>query len=218
MKVQLTTNTMFEFKKIFFTVIILLSVALVFNANAQIKFQKTFGGDTLDTGYSIAKTHDDGFIIAGSTLSFGAGNSDIYLLKIDKNGAYQLSKTVGSGGYEFGFSVQQTYDSGYVIVGYTNSFGAGNLDVCLLKTDITGKLKWSKTYGGTGTDFGYSVEETSDSGFIIGGYTKSFGAGNNDVYLLKTNRFGTLEWSKTYGDTGDEKAFCVKQNIDGGYL
>ena len=102
---------------------------------------------------------------------------DVYLIKTDGSGNQQWSKTFGGSGFDFGYSVQQTADGGFIIAGMTSSFGAGGYDVYLIKTDGSGNQQWSKTFGGSDYDYGYSVQQTADGGFIIAGDTDSFGAG-----------------------------------------
>ncbi|MEP7168180.1 MAG: T9SS type A sorting domain-containing protein [Bacteroidota bacterium] len=179
---------------------------------------KTFGGTAYDDGNSVQLTTDGGYIITGYTESFGAGNQDVYLIKTDANGDSLWTKTFGGIGYEEGYSGQQTADGGYIISGYTYSFGSGAEDVYLIKTDANGNSLWTKTFGGGATDYGYSVQQTTDGGYIITGYTTSFGAGNADVYFIKTNVNGDSLWTKTFGGTSYDWGNSVKQTTDGGYI
>jgi len=127
-------------------------------------------------------------------------------------------KTYGGVDYDEGLEVIKTSDGGYAFVGYSNSSGAGSYDVYVVKMNRDGVLEWEKTYGGSGDDRGVSIQETADSGFIIGAWTKSFGAGGRDFYLLKTNAGGILEWSNTFGGGNSDTAMSAIETFEGGYL
>ncbi|MBL7191850.1 hypothetical protein ISS30_09140 [bacterium] len=132
-------------------------------------------------GFSVQQTSDSGYIIAGYTTSYGAGYYDVYLIKTDALGDTLWTKTFGGNSGDGGSSVQQTSDGGYIIAGYTGSYGAGYADVYLIKTDANGDTSWSQTFGGSDWDYGYSVQQTTDGGYIVAGYTYSYGAGSRDV-------------------------------------
>jgi hypothetical protein len=161
-------------------------------ANGNIIWAKTYGGTNSDEAYSVHQTSDGGYIVAGATYSFGAGNYDIFLMKTDANGNVIWAKTYGGTSTDYAYSVQQTSDGGYIVAGYTASFGAGSGDIFLIKTDANGNVQWAKTYGGIGWDLAYSVQQTSDGGYIVAGLTISFGAGNYDIFLIKTDANGNI--------------------------
>ena len=140
---------------------------------------------------SIQQTSDGGYIVAGTT-SFGAGINDIWILKLDQTGTVSWQKTYGGSGDDDAYSIQQTTDGGYIVAGSTSSFGAGNYDMWILKLDQTGTVSWQKTYGGSGGDCAYSIQQTSDGGYIVAGYTTSFGAGNDDMWILKLDSNGNI--------------------------
>lgn len=179
---------------------------------------KTVGGVNSDVGGFVQQTTNGEYIIAGSTQSYGAGDTDIYLIKTDSSGDTLWTKTIGGIADDEGYYVQQTTDGGYIITGYTESYGAGNDDFYLIKTDPDGNTLWTKTFGGTGNDVGESVQQTTDSGYILTGFTSSYGAGSYDVYIVRTNSGGDTLWTKTIGGTGYDRCNSVLQTTDGGYI
>ena len=188
------------------------------NASGDTVWTRTYGGTGMDEGRSVQLTSDGGYIVAGVTTSFGAGSYDFYLVKTNAVGDTLWTRTHGGTNEEVCYSVRRTFDGGYVVVGYTASYGAGNEDVYLVKTDAVGDTEWTRTYGGLGNDIGFSVQQTPDSGYIIAGYTASYGAGNGDVYLVKTNSSGDTLWTRTYGGTNEEMGYSVQRTLDGGYV
>jgi arginine repressor len=186
------------------------------DANGNVQWAKTYGGTSRDEAFSVQQTSDGGYIVAGITWSFGAGDYDAFLVKTDANGNIIWAKTYGGTSWDYAYSVQQTSEGGYIVAGLTRSFGAGGGDAFLVKTDANGNIIWAKTYGGT--DYAYSVQQTSDGGYILAGYTYSFGAGGGDAFLVKTDANGNIIWAKTYGGTSDDLAYSVQQTSDGGYI
>ena len=180
-------------------------------------WEQTYGGIDHDWGTSGKQTSDGGYIITGSTSSFGNGQSDVYLIKTDNNGDTIWTKTFGGTNQDGGKSVQQTLDGGYIITGSTSSFGNGSNDVWLIKTDSQGDSIWTKTFGGTHQK-GKSVQQTTDGGYIITGETNSFGNGESDVWLVKTDSQGDSLWTKTFGGNEQDGGSSVQQTIDGGYV
>jgi len=184
-------------------------------------WQKTYGGPDWDVGHSVSQTSDGGYIIAGGTGSYGAGGSDVYLVKTDANGNLIWQKTFGGIGNDYGYSVTQISDGGYIITGETRSYAtSGDVygDVYLIKTDANGNMIWQKTFGGTNYDCGYSVVQVSDGNYIIAGETGSYGAGEHDVYLIKTDSNGNMVWQKTYGGFSVDIGYSIAQTSDGDYI
>jgi len=186
------------------------------DAQGNKEWERTFsdGGD--DYGYSIQQTADGGFILLGYTWSFGAGGADFWLIKTDAQGNKEWERTFGGSGDDYGLSVQQTSDGGFILLGYTHSNGEGK-DFWLIKTDSQGNKEWERTFGGSGDDYGTSVQQTADGGFILLGYTNSYGKeeGRWDLLLIKTDSQGNKEWEKTFAKGS---GFSVQQTADGGYI
>ena len=201
------------------TLISILFLIIGISAFAQPpkKFYCTYGGSGYDVGYDVKQTLDGGYVITGSTSSYGMGNTDMYLLKIDSMGQKVFQTTFGGVSNEIGKSVVQLLDSSYVMAGYTSSSGVGGYDVFLVKADKAGNLIWQKTIGGADWDFANSMNATADGGFIIAGTTYSYGHGNADGYVIKTDANGDTTWTKTFGGLKDDEFKSIIQTSDGNY-
>lgn len=197
-------------------------VALIkYDANGNVLWNRTWGGSLSDIGYSVIQTSDGGYVVTGNTSSYGAGNSDLLLLKFDSDGNLLWNRTWGGSNNDYGYSVVEIGDAGnysYVVTGYTLSFGAGGNDIALLGYDSDGNLLWNRTWGGSGSDIGHSVIKTADTGLIISGLTTSFGAGSNDVIILKTDNSGNFQWNKTWGGSSNETGRSIIQITDNSFV
>ncbi|MCJ7578957.1 MAG: hypothetical protein MUP98_00300, partial [Candidatus Aminicenantes bacterium] len=216
--------------------------------NAQ--WVKTYGGSKDDYASSILQTFDGGYIVAGSSKSFGAGDFDFQIFKLKSDGTIEWQKTFGDylpdhansirqtndGGYIIGgsitiynspkqfwiiklsidgdimwqrrydyffdsyaYSLQETNDGGYIVAGNDWISGTQTNDIIILKLSFDGTVEWTKTYAGGVDDIPSSIQQTSDSGYIVAGNTTSYGAGASDIWILKLASDGSIEWQKTYG-------------------
>jgi len=199
-------------------IIIICILAVFFISGCSKTFNKTFGGSYPDYAYSVQQTKDGGYILAGSTGSFGAGNYDAWLIKTDANGNKVWDTTFGGSSTDQARAVQQTSDGGYILAGFTYSFGAGENDAWLIKTDTNGNKVWDTTFGGSDDERAYAVQQTSDGGYILAGVTSSFGAGGWDFWLIKTDANGNKVWDKTFGGSSNDYAWSGQQTSDGGYI
>jgi len=189
------------------------------DASGDVLWEKTFGGSKFDSAWYVQHTSDGGYIVAGTTFSFGAGGGDIYLIKTDASGDAIWEKTFGGSGGEWAGCIQQTRDGGYIVAGGASYFVLADRDsdVYLIKTDTSGNEVWKRTFGGSGADSGYCVQQTSDGGYIIAGVTGLDYQGR-DVYLIKTSASGNVVWERTFGGSKDDSASYVQQTSDGGYI
>ena len=167
----------------------------------NLSWAKPYGGAGTEYGYGC-KAVDDGYVVVGYTTSFGKGSKDIFLLKLNSEGKELWSKTFGGTSWDVGMAVDGNSEDGYVVCGFTHSFGAGEEDVYVIKTDPDGNKIWSKTFGGERYEFGNSVHILSDGGCLVGATTGTFGKGNADFYSIKIDRDGNEVWTRSYGNKG----------------
>jgi hypothetical protein len=184
--------------------------------NGDMEWNRTFGGSSSDIGYFGQQTTDGGYIVIGSTYSFGVGESDVWLIKTDSNGNMMWNRTFGRHAWDEGYSGQQTSDGGYIITGMTGEKGSPWPYVLLLKTDSNGTKMWEKLLDWIDYDVGWCVQQTTDGGYIITGYTETWGLLFREILLIKTDSFGNRIWTETIGHDGI--GYCVRQTTDGGYI
>jgi len=186
----------------------------------QTSWTKTYGGTYDDLFYSVKQDSEGGFIATGVTYSYGS-QGQVYILRTDSLGNQAWTKARGGSGDDAGQSVLQTDDGGFLVAGWTKSYGSGTptyANVYLIKTNLSGDTLWTKNYGGTDEDCGYGLQKTADGGFIIAGSTKSTGAGEEDMYCIKTDSTGDTIWTRAYGGAASDKAQAIACASTGGYL
>jgi hypothetical protein len=196
------------------------------NIMGVVLWTKTYGGAGTDRASCVIEhSSDDGFILAGHTTSVGAGAEDMVLVKTNSVGVKMWTKTYGGSGHDYANSmIEYSIDQGLVFAGHKANFGNhGDYDFIVVKTNSVGLVLWTKTYGGAGAgnvDIAYCVIEHSiDNGLAITGRTASYGAGADDIMLVKTNSVGVEVWTKTYGGTWNEIAFSmIEHSLDHGFL
>jgi hypothetical protein len=205
------------------------------NNKGEMEWNKTFGGVKSDSGYHILRTIDEGYIILGYTLSFGDAGWNAWLIKTNINGSMKWNRTYGEkNANKYCKSIQETEDGGYIIIGHDENYEyvpylkrySYDSDIWLLKVDSLGIEQWNKTFGGNNSEDGYSIQQTSDNGYILVGMTKSYGFGGldimgrpcSDIWVIKTNNMGIMEWNKTYGGNMSEEGLSIQHTIDGGFI
>jgi len=166
---------------------------LKLSPSGAVEWQKTYGRAGYNSANSIQQTADGGYIVAGMN------HGDAWVLKLSANGNIDWQKTYGGSGFDYANAIQQTTDGGYIVAGTTRGSGAGEADALILKLSGGGSIEWQKTYGGAGLESASAIQQTADQGYIVTGYTNSFGAGGADVWLLKLEKNGSEDWQKTWG-------------------
>ncbi|HNR20321.1 MAG TPA: T9SS type A sorting domain-containing protein [Bacteroidia bacterium] len=236
-----------SFKKLtggkFFFLIVAVCFSFISILNAQeIEWQNTIGGNDVDWLYSIQQTADRGYILGGNSLSSisgdktenSNGNFDYWIIKIDSAGNIEWENTIGGGNADMLYSVQQTLDKGYILGGHSGSDISGDKtensngshDYWIVKTDSVGNIQWQNSIGGNDADMLYSVQQTADRGYILGGYSFSNisgdktenNNGSTDYWIVKTDSGGNIQWQNSIGGNDNEMLFSVQQTSDGGYI
>jgi len=205
----------------------------------SVSWQRCLGGSERDCAHSVRQTSDGGYIVAGESgsndgdVSGRHGGSDAWIVKLDADGALSWQRCLGGSSRDQAESIQQTSDGGYIFAGYTWS-NDGDVsgshspinypDAWVVKLDADGKLVWQRCLGGTLDDFAYSIQQTSDGGYIVAGYTMSSKGdvsdkhGGYDVWVVKLDTDGMIAWQKCLGGVSNDLAYSIQQTSDGGYI
>jgi hypothetical protein len=192
------------------------------SSNGDSLWSKTYGGSDVDAGYYLIKSSDSGYLLVGTTASYGNGGTiygtDIWLIKINEDGDSLWSQTYGGGGDEYCKYIYQDDDGGITIIANTESYGNGENDIWLIKADSNGDSLWSKTYGGINDEFSSSIIDIGGSGYLIVGQTLSTGNGSSDLWLIQIDENGDSLWSKTYGGEGWDYPYHAEKTSDNGCI
>jgi hypothetical protein len=195
---------------------ILLTLFLVMEAQPPLRFYSTFGGDGEDIAYSGKPTLDGHYIVAGSSSSYGThGHTDVYLVKVDSMGWPMWYKFHGGSGNDVGKSVIQLADSGYMVAGFTSSYGEGGYDAYLIRTDKQGELIWERTFGGADWDFASDLVQAADGSVFMVGYTSSAGHGKKDGFVVKYDLSGQELFHRFIGGSENDELRSVISTKDG---
>lgn len=175
-------------------------------------FCTSFGSSGAERAYSVKQTYDHGYVLCGVAAN------DVYVMKMDSALNMQWEKKYGGASIDVGYSIVQTFDSGYAVAGYATSLVSGmNRDVYVIRLDQQGNLLWTRTVGGVQNDGAFSIVQTTDSGFVVGGYTGNFGPNPVNNYLVKLTKTGTVQWQSTVGGMHQDYGYAAIQTADGGY-
>jgi hypothetical protein len=191
---------------------------LKLDAQGNILVQKTYGGDSKDWASQVIQTSDGGFVIVGGTNSFGGGQSQGLVLKIDAGGSVKWATTFTDLEQDNRVSACESGDNGIVVACCTTTLGAGDVDMLVCKLSSGGSLGWSKTFGGVYGDDATSIVSAGGTDVVVAGYTSSLGAGNDDCYAMKLNSSGAVVWSNTYGTPYNEEWYGMTKASDGGFV
>ncbi|MHA1978734.1 MAG: hypothetical protein ACW98I_17670 [Candidatus Hodarchaeales archaeon] len=172
--------------------------------------------------HDLIQTEDDGFAFAGATFSGVGGTADVQLVKTDSKGVMEWTQTYGGAKDDWAYSLIQTEDAGFALAGETQSINVDHSwpkpDMLLVKTDSNGVIEWDQTYGGNESDAAYSLLQTTEGGYTLAGNTHSESTNSEDMFLVKTNANGVMEWNKTYGGLEDDEAVAIIQAVDSGFM
>lgn len=186
--------------------------------NGEKQWSRVYGGKLDDYGWGVTESDDGGYVIAGETFSFGSGQSDIYLLKIDSNGNMKWNTTFGGLAEDVAYSVVNSNDGGFIVAAQTKSYGKGGSDGMIVKFDSKGIKQWNRLFGGKGLDYLKSITVDSLKGYILAGGSRSFNDGDNQGWVLSVNNDGYPRWEKTYGDVGEDGFNMITRTKDGGFV
>jgi len=181
-------------------------------------WEKSFGRGQIKVVNSAVRTGDGGLLVVGWTRSPSSGEEDAWAIRVDRDGNELWERTFGGDGEDAANFVIQTADGGFLIVGKTRSKGEGRYDAWIVKLDEAGNLVWDRTFGGADFDEANSVIQTRDGGFLVVGYTLSWGAGGRDAWIIRLDGSGRKLWERVFGGEWDDTAYSAAQTADGKFL
>ena len=202
------------------------------NAAGNKAWRKNFGGGYCDHAFGVIQTSDGGYLVIGDTSNYVHGtpnnDNDFLVYKLDAAGNKQWRKNYGGIQTDYGVRAVQTSDGGYMLIGYSESYTNGMNDFLVYKVDASGAKLWRKNFGGSASDYGLFVRQTSDGGYILCGKTYSYVHFNvpggtklgpaADILVYRLDASGNKLWRKNYGGNDQDKGFDIRQTPDGGYV
>ncbi|MBZ0328526.1 MAG: T9SS type A sorting domain-containing protein [Altibacter sp.] len=230
-------------KKLYTFLILGFALSLIsFGQDLPIIWQNTIGGSDDDRLYCMNKTADGGFILGGRSRSDISGDKtensigigDYWVVKVNSNGLIEWQNTIGGSLDDHLYSISQTSDGGYILGGISNSNISGDksenamgiMDYWVVKINAFGSIEWENTIGGNGVDYMYSIEESLDGGYILGGKSNSNisgdktenSLGEDDIWVIKINESGIIQWDNTIGGDSYDNLESLSVTTDGGYI
>jgi len=205
-------------------------------AEEILTWDKTFGGNSEDMGFSIIQTEEGGYAIAGYTILLRrekkddwrsklgyiilekSKKQDFWIIKLDKNGNMEWDETFGDEGTDVANSIIQTKDGGYIIAGFIWTVYASKQDICVIKLDESGNIEWEKTFDKDEHDIPYSIIQTKDGGYAIAGGTGKRFWGEVNCWVIKLDAKGNMEWDNNFGGTGWDEIYSIIQTKDGSFI
>ncbi|MBL7914957.1 MAG: T9SS type A sorting domain-containing protein [Bacteroidia bacterium] len=213
------------------------------DSTGNIQWQNTIGGTAKDDLHSIEQTSDGGLILGGSSYSDisgdktenGSGGRDFWIVKIDSAGNIQWQNTIGGSGDDACQSISLTFDGGYILGGTSDSNISGDKtensindsdDYWIVKLDSLGAIQWQHTFGGLGSDQLYSILQSPDEGYVLGGFSSDNisgdktenSQGNFDYWVIKTDELGNIKWQNIIGGNGSDLLYSIINTTDGGFV
>ena len=188
------------------------------DSSGNMQWNKKYGGTGDEVAKCVIQTRNDGYSLAGYKRAYNATAFNMWIVKTDSSGNAQWNQIFGGSGHSGAFSVMQTSDQGYALVGATVSCSANKSDAWLIKLGKTGSMEWNQTYGSKMQDAACSFIQTSDGGYALAGITESFGAGGQDCWVVKTDASGNIQWNQTYGGSKSDGVYSLFQTGDGGFV